>query len=139
MAAQRVPIGAIGMPLQQVPKAGGRPPRGSVGDVLPSAPSVIAVEGLVRASFEGDPAIPEEWGQVAKWTLKMPSRVASSFGGVVTGDFKATGLVDGFPLYQRVAHDGEQAMIGYDAERCLELALCSRVSYFAQCMIALNS
>ena len=135
--AQRVPIG-LAMP--QFPKAGGGGPRGSVRQAHPSAePAVIAVEGLVRASFEGDPALPEEWGQVAKWTLKMPSRVASSFGGVVTGDFKATGLVDGFPLYQRVAHDGEQAMIGYDAERCLELALCSRVSYFAQCMIALNS
>ena len=122
MASPRAAIGASpaaailqARAKQRIPRTPA--PRGS----LLREPSIIQVDGLVRASFEGDPMIPSEWGQVAKWTLKMPSRVAASFGVHVEGDYSASGLVDGYPLYQRVAHDGDLAMIGFDASTCLAL------------------
>ena len=52
-------------------------------------------EGMVRATFEGDPKIPEEWGQVSKWMLKMPPRVQESLGCEITGEYQAVGLVEG--------------------------------------------
>ena len=81
---------------------------------------------MVRAAFEGDPAVPSEWPEVARWTLQMPRAVAQSFGSQIDGDYHAIGLVEGAPVYARSGPNGA-AMIGFEAERCHQLAQCVRV------------
>ena len=76
------------------------PARGSVRAFPPPGPPAVKaelMEGFTRACFEGDPAVKAEWGSVARWTMAMPRRVREQLPHV-HGDFKAIGLVEGYPV-----------------------------------------
>ena len=40
------------------------------------------------------------------------------------GGFKAIGLVEGYPVYERTSKDGGGAMIGLDTNECLDSSSC---------------
>ena len=79
--------------------------------------------GFTRARFEGDPAVKAEWGSVCRWTMAMPRRVQEVLPHVA-GDYKAIGLVEGHPVYERTSADGVGAMIGLDTIQCLDSSSC---------------
>ena len=102
------------------------PARGSVRAFPPPGPPAVKaelMEGFTRARFEGDPAVKAEWGSVARWTMAMPRRVREQLPHV-EGDFKAIGLVEGYPVYERTSKDGVGAMIGLDTNECLDSSSC---------------
>ena len=76
---------------------------------------------LEKARFEGDPRDEREWASVSRWSLHMPQRTQDAIGYAVTGDYKAIGLVDNSPVYERCMQDGMAATICWDGKRYLDL------------------
>ena len=100
-------------------------PRGSVGRALPESSAASGqTHGFSKARFEGDPRDEREWASVCRWHLNMPQRTQDAIGYAVKGDYKAIGLVDGSPVYERCMEDGHMATIGWDAMMYLDLYWC---------------
>ena len=51
----------------------------------------------------------------------MPQRTQDAIGYAVTGDYKAIGLVDNSPVYERCMQDGKAATICWDEMLYLDL------------------